>query len=140
MLLIVLLVSVPSLNTLAQGTNVSHAGQLKFGKLMPKNVNGEMTVTATLKEIVADPKLNFEGPSYTVVSFMFAMHPKDREYIGPISVKGASFTKAIINKLLELKNPEGKIFIENIKVKDADNTTRTYSSLYLNVIKNNKQD
>ena len=130
------IVSVHSSLSFAQKGNQHTTPIVRFGKIAPSTASNanRSPVNTTREEILSDPRLIVDPQTNKVVSFTFSMLPKGRDLIGPFKIKGADFTPEIIKTLIEMRDPEGKILIEDIRVMEEDKMLRSYNSIILNLV------
>ncbi|MCD6011955.1 MAG: hypothetical protein K0Q79_1817 [Flavipsychrobacter sp.] len=119
------------------GQNVNHpVGYVTLGAIPKKFTNGKVDASVvTRAEVLANTTLTMPPPSLEIVEFTFSMLPKGNDFIGPYKVKDARLSNEIITKIQELEDPQGKIFIENIKVSTRDGI-RIMSPILLNMVLN----
>jgi hypothetical protein len=110
-----------SLNCFAQRKEL----QITFGDVPPSKIeNGKVQNTQTSSDILLrNPRLVSNIPSVTVKEFVFSLLPKGENYYGPFHIKGAELPEEQKKRLQSF--PEGRVFIESIKVAEPDGTIRT---------------
>ncbi len=119
-----------------QSANSATGMYVSYGNIQRKGVTGTTPLVITRAEVLANTALTTSSPSIEVIEFTFSMLPKGQDFVGPYKVKGTRLTPEIIKKIQELEDPQGKIFIENIRAKEADGTTRHISPILLNMVLN----
>jgi hypothetical protein len=132
-LIFVLIVFLPSLHVTAQVRP-----KIRFGNVTPVYPGGRQeTIKMTREEVISNPRLYGDLQDWTITSFTFGMLSKQRDFIGPFEIKRSALTPEIIKILQDLKDPSGRIMIENIKVK-VENMPLSVASIYIEVVKNKK--
>ena len=91
----------------------------------------QIAPVALLKDFDFDAK-------FIITSLQFSVLPKGGEYIGPYTINspgGCRFTdNADVNKYMQRAKPGDRIFIETIKAKGPDGTTRTLPSIIFTLV------
>lgn len=116
-----------------QSANSAAGVYVSYGNI---RVKGSDPIVVTISEVLAYTALTTSSPSIEVIEFTFSMLPKGQDFVGPYKVKGTHLTPEIIKKIQELEDPQGKIFIENIRVREVDGTIRHISPILLNMVLN----
>ncbi len=88
-----------------------------LGNIAPKFTNGKADAnTVTRQEILSNTQLKMPPPQCEISGFTFSILPKGKEFMGPFTIKGSQLTPQIIKMLQDMEDPQGRIFIENIKL------------------------
>jgi hypothetical protein len=94
----------------------------KLGGAMPANIfRAQLGVAAVLEGFDFDAK-------FTVTSFEFAYQQRRKDYQGPFPQSGAYFTGEAA-KYLKTALPGDRVYIENIRAKGPDGTTRALNNI-----------
>lgn len=118
-LLFVILILSAASQSFAQNAQIKPTVML--GNIQPTtSVTGKPELIATREEILANPTLMMPPPPCDIISFQFSILPKGKDFMGPYTVQGAHLTPNIIDMIRGMEDPQGRIFIENIKVKCGD--------------------
>lgn len=96
--------------------------------------NGQGNATGTREDILDDPRITIIGRNIKVTEFTFSIKPKDMEYRGPFPVKGDKLPPNVIKILKGLENPEGMVYIENIKVLDETKAERMLNPIIMKMV------
>ncbi len=88
-----------------------------LGSIPPQiNADGKIGVTSVTRDmILANALLTMPPPPCDIVSYTFSVLPKGKDFMGPFAVTGAVLTPNIKKMLKDMEDPQGKVFIENIK-------------------------
>ncbi len=90
------------------------AMDVTLGHILQAIKNGELSASATRAEILAEPELQTPPCPCTITGFTFSMLQKGKNLKGPYTVKGSALSPEILKMIKDMKNPEARIFIDNI--------------------------
>lgn len=106
---------------------VARVGNVSSGSILTNIFKAQIGVLAALDNFDFDAR-------FVVVSFDFSVVPKRGEPIGPFSVKTSKFeSSAQVMEAIKRCKPGDKVFIEEIKAKGPDGTTRSLNVVGLNL-------
>jgi gliding motility-associated protein GldM len=106
---------------------VAKVGPISSGPMYTNIFKAQLGVLATLENFDFDAR-------FVVTSFDFSVVPKRGEAIGPFSVKSSKFeaNPQVIQAINRLK-PGDKVYIEEIKARGPDGTTRSLNTVGLSL-------
>ncbi len=106
---------------------VARVGAQSNGAMYSNIFKAQLGVLAALDNFDFDAR-------FVVTSFDFSVVPKRGEAIGPFSVKGAKFdgNSQVVEAIKRLK-PGDKVYIEEIKARGPDGTTRNLNTVGLSL-------
>jgi opacity protein-like surface antigen len=104
---------------------------LKLGNVVANQPSGtgQGNATGTREDILADPRITIIGRNITVSEFTISYKMKGSEFMGPFAIKGDKLTPAVVQRLKDLENPDGMVYVEGIKVIDESKTERTLNPI-----------
>ena len=133
-----LLLILASLSVCSYAQNTASQPKLiaMLGSIPPKiNPDGKIGVTTVTRDmILANAVLTMPPPPCDIVSYTFSVLPKGKDFMGPFAVTGASLTANIKKTLKDMEDPQGKVFIENIKA-NCGGKEMTVQPILLNMVK-----
>ena len=107
-----------------------------LGNIQPKtSVTGKSEYIATREEILANPTLMMPPPPCSIISFQVSILPKGKDFQGPYTIQGPHFTPEVIDFIKGLEDPQGRVFIENIKVM-CGNTEMSAATIIIKMVLN----
>lgn len=114
---LLLILAFLSISSYAQNTANQPKLIAMLGSIPPQiNPDGKIGVTTVTRDmILANAVLTMPPPPCDIVSYTFSVLPKGKDFMGPYTVTGAALTPNIKKTLKDMEDPQGKVFIENIK-------------------------
>ncbi|MGN6475734.1 MAG: gliding motility protein GldM [Flavipsychrobacter sp.] len=104
---------------------VARVGSVSGGGILSSIFKAQLGVLAALDNFDFDAR-------FVVTSFDFSVVPKRGEMIGPFSVKGARFDGSqTVKDAIGRLRPGDKVYIEEIKARGPDGTTRSLNTIGL---------
>jgi gliding motility-associated protein GldM len=106
---------------------IAKVGDMNGGSMLTNIFKAQLGVLAVLENFDFDAR-------FVVTSFDFSVVPKRGEAIGPFSVKGSRFdaNSQVVAAISRLK-PGDKVYIEEIKARGPDGTTRSLGTIGLSL-------
>lgn len=106
---------------------VARVGNVSSGGIYSNIFKAQIGVLAALDNFDFDAR-------FVVTSFEFSVVPKRGEPIGPFSVKSSKFeSNAQVIEAMKRCKPGDKVYIEEIKARGPDGTTRSLNTVGLNL-------
>lgn len=130
--------------TISAYAQTTEATGLKLGKVsvMPTTAGTKISsnATGTREDILAEPRINIaqviNGHKCKVSSFQISMKLTGGDYFGPFAVQGAELPPNVIQKLVEMPDPQGMVYVETIKIYDeVDKKEITLSPIIMKMVK-----
>ncbi len=108
-----------------------------LGSIPPQmTADGKIGVASVTRDmILANAVLTMPPPPCDIVSYTFSVQPKGKDLMGPFTVTGADLAPKIKKMLKDMEDPQGRVFIENIKA-NCGGKEMTVQPILLNMVLN----